>query len=49
VAMCGLSLENHSTEDTDYSQPNHPLEAVVSAMRRLSLKDLPVRFGCQEG
>ena len=43
MAMCGLSLENHSSGDSHSSQlKNHPMETLISAMRRLSLKDIPI-------
>jgi|FreactcultuFSWF8_1027224.scaffolds.fasta_scaffold00146_77 hypothetical protein len=43
MAMCGLSLENHLSGDSHSSQlKNHPMETLISAMRRLSLKDIPI-------
>ena len=43
MAMCGLSLENRSSGDSHSSQlKNHPMETLISAMRRLSLKDIPI-------
>ncbi|THX59714.1 hypothetical protein D6D06_01848 [Aureobasidium pullulans] len=43
MAMCGIRLENHSSEDSHSSQlKHHPMEALISAMRRLSLKDIPI-------
>ncbi|THY35368.1 hypothetical protein D6D01_01406 [Aureobasidium pullulans] len=45
MAMCGIGLENHSSGDSHSSQlKRHPMETLVSAMRRLSLKDIPIHL-----